>query len=288
MNSLIERPQVGTTESSVQKADRGQAGFKDPNDPLSEGSEAELFDYEELARPIEDRLSWLRGESEALRAESQALEQALRIIKRAAHGVGTRSRRPLRGLSGRLTSEEKALLLRQLNGSSGQKLRGLDEALPFPERRAQGQSGDLGVFICYNSNDIVEVTEIVRMLMRRGIRTWFDPEQMRPGDQVVQVLNEVLAGVRTAAVFIGDRGLGRWQGLEQEALIAQLVQRNCRIIPVILASATQEPAIPPLLANNLKLDMRSASGDPISRLCWGITGKRLDAEEDETPGRLVY
>ena len=91
----------------------------------------------------------------------------------------------------------------------------------------------------------------------------------------MQVLNQVLGRVRSALVFLGDRGLGRFQGREHEALLAQLDSRNCRIIPVILASATRPPAIPPLLAAYSWVDLRDSAPDALDRLCRAITGKWL-------------
>ena len=182
------------------------------------------------------------------------------------------------GFDSLVTAEEKALLLRQLEAIRPQNFRALDRDIPPRDRAPEPGPDDFEVFTSYNSQDVDEVTGIVRQLQGRGIQTWFDSDQVAPGTRVIGVLNDILARVRTAAVFLGDRGLGCWQGLEQEALIEQLVARHCHIIPVILASATRMPAIPPLLATNSWVDLRTPSPDAISRLCWGITGKRLEPE----------
>jgi TIR domain len=149
-----------------------------------------------------------------------------------------------------------------------------DDHAPLNDGPVASGSEEYDVFICYNTDDVEEVTGIVRELEGRGIRAWFDRDRVLPGDPVMQVLNQVLGRVRSAVVLLGDRGLGRFQGREQEALLAQLDARNCRIIPVILASATRKPAIPALLAAYSWVDLRDWFADAISRLCWAITGRQ--------------
>jgi hypothetical protein len=178
----------------------------------------------------------------ALRAEYQGLQQVRRRIQEGAHA----------------------------DGFSRYRERAVDE-----------RPGEFDVFICYRSDDVAEVTGIVRDLQRLGIRAFFDRDLVRPGDQVTQVLNEVLSGTRCAVIFFGDRGLGPYQGLEQGALISQLARSNCRVIPVVLASASTIVEIPPLLADIVPLDLRIPSADAIDRLFWGITGKWPGREADE-------
>ncbi len=247
--------------------------------------------------------------------EGDALERYLSSTRKwlfsaEKYGVDQAQFRELMlGFDSLVTAQEKALLLRQLEAIRPQSLRALDRDLPPRDRPTEPQPGDFDVFISYNSEDVEEVTGIVRQLQERAIGTWFDRDQVAPGTPVVRALNEVLDRVRTAVVFLGDSGLGRWQELEQEALIGQLVARECHIIPVILASATRKPLIPPLLATNSLLDLRKPSAetvrrqlwgeqlsvrlanpprilsaDAISRLCWGITGKRLDPDDCAAEG----
>src|SRR4029077_5339326 len=42
---------------------------------------------------------------------------------------------------------------------------------------------------------------------------------------------------RSAAVFVGESGLGPWQNQEMQALLSQFVKRECPVIPVVLPSA---------------------------------------------------
>lgn len=173
----------------------------------------------------------------ALRAECEGLERLLRLIQQGAYS---------------------------------------DDHAQLHDGPVASGSEEYDVFICYNSDDVEEVTGTIRELERRGIRAWFDRDRVLPGDPVMQVLNQVLGRVRSAVVFLGDRGLGRFQGREHEALLAQLDARNCRIIPVILASATRPPAMPPLLAAYSWVDLRDSSADALLRLCWAVTGRRPD------------
>jgi hypothetical protein len=130
------------------------------------------------------------------------------------------------------------------------------------------------VFLCYNTKDRPQVRKIAQQLEARGIRTWLDQEQLRPGTSWQDVLEEKIGTIETAAVFVGSSGIGPWQNRELNALLSEFVRRKCPVIPVILSEARRVPKLPIFLRQLQWVDFRDRPRDALDRLVWGITGKR--------------
>lgn len=136
------------------------------------------------------------------------------------------------------------------------------------------QDGAYDVYICYDEEDEVEVMKIGEQLKAYGILPWFDGVDVRPGApkklQQEQQIKEILA----AAVFIGQHAIARGQLLQIYAFIQQYINRECAVIPVLLADAPKKPELPPFLAEFGWVDFRNLVPDPLKQLIWGITGER--------------
>jgi hypothetical protein len=128
------------------------------------------------------------------------------------------------------------------------------------------------VFMCHNSEDKPAVREMNRRLRNRGICTWLDEEQLPPGRLWQDVLEEQIESVKTAAVFVGDSGIGPWQHMEVRAFLQEFVRRKCPVIPVILKECQNVPQLPLFLSQLTWVDFRKETPDPFDRLLWGITG----------------
>jgi hypothetical protein len=87
------------------------------------------------------------------------------------------------------------------------------------------------------------------------------------------VLGQQIEGVKSAAIFVGDAGLGPWQDQEMQSFLNRFVTRKCAVIPVILSSTKATPELPWPLANLHCVDFRTDS-QPLQRLIWGITGQK--------------
>jgi hypothetical protein len=135
------------------------------------------------------------------------------------------------------------------------------------------------VFLCHNSADKPAVREIAQELSERGIRPWLDADQIRPGTPWQTALGQQIENIQSAAVFVGDEGLGPWQNQESQALLNQFIKRGCPVIPVILPSTKGMPELPWPLENLHRVDFRTDSY-PLQRLIWGITGQK-PAELDD-------
>lgn len=169
------------------------------------------------------------------------------------------------------------------------------------------RSPTFDVFLCHNTRSKPTVKNIGKRLRRRGLRPWLDEWELRPGVSWQHTLEDQIATIRSAAVFISEDGMGPWQDLELEALLREFVQRNCPVIPVILpaiketaltlrpsstlgslsqpsaASSASMPVpaktdrvleLPVFLRGNVWVDFRKKTPRPLDHLIWGITGLR--------------
>ena len=132
------------------------------------------------------------------------------------------------------------------------------------------------VFLCHNSEDKPVVKDIGERLKERRIRPWLDEWELRPGMPWQKSLENQIQSIKAAAVFVGPNGIGPWQDRELDALLREFVNRRCPIIPVILPECKTTPKLPPFLAGMSWVDFRKEMPDPLERLIWGITGKRVD------------
>jgi TIR domain len=127
------------------------------------------------------------------------------------------------------------------------------------------------VFLCHNSEDKPAVREIAQQLVREGIKPWLDEREIRPG---TSWLKHQIGFIKSAAVFVGDSGIGPSQLPEIQAFLNQFVKRACPVIPVVLGSAKSTPKLPLLLENLHWVDFRATHLNPLKQLIWGITGKK--------------
>ena len=141
------------------------------------------------------------------------------------------------------------------------------------------------VFLCHNSEDKPAVQQIAQKLVKEGIKPWLDEEQIRPGTTWQTALGEQIKNIKSAAVFVGDSGIGPWQSEEIQAFLGEFMDRKCPVIPTILASATTTPELPWTLKNRHRVDFRIADPDPLRQLIWGITGQKPAAKEPLVPGK---
>src|SRR5271165_324498 len=116
---------------------------------------------------------------------------------------------------------------------------------------------ELKLFLSYNSIDRPSVVAVQKLLEARGIKTFFDRDQLVPGLPWPQALEEALRGVCAVAVFIG-RELGGWQKREMWFALDRQVREEKQghpfpVIPVLLHGADLTPSF---LFLNTWIDLR--------------------------------
>jgi hypothetical protein len=134
------------------------------------------------------------------------------------------------------------------------------------------------VFLAHNSTDKPQVEAIGKELKRRNLKIWIDKEQIPPGRWFQDVIQKAIPKVKSAAIFIGPQGLGKWQAVELRSFISQCVERNIPIIPVLLPGVIGLPEELLFLKelNWVQFKEKIDEVEALDNLEWGITGiKRI-------------
>jgi hypothetical protein len=126
------------------------------------------------------------------------------------------------------------------------------------------------VFLCHNSEDEPAVREICQRLVREGIKPWLDAAQIRPGTTWQTALGEQIDSINSAAVFVGNGGIGPWQNEEIQAFLNEFIERKCPVIPTILAYAKTTPELDSEESPSCGFP-RTRPGSAQANI-WGITG----------------
>jgi len=131
------------------------------------------------------------------------------------------------------------------------------------------------VFLAYNSTDKPLIEIICEKLKARGLKPWLDKEQIPPGRWFQDIIQDTIKKISSAAIFISNNGLGRWQVVELRSFISQCVGRKIPVIPVLLPGVDR---IPPEFVflnefNWVKFKSDINEEDALDNLIWGITGK---------------
>lgn len=131
------------------------------------------------------------------------------------------------------------------------------------------------VFLAHNSSDKPFVRVISTRLQEKGLRPWLDENEIPPGRWFQQVMQDAIHQTRTAAIFVGQHGLGQWQALELRSFIAQALEKKLPVIPVLLPGVRELPRQLDFLRQLNAVSFRSQDDDEaLDRLVWGITGRR--------------
>lgn len=149
---------------------------------------------------------------------------------------------------------------------------------------------EFDIFLAHNSKDKKEVIVIKESLENRGLTPWIDIEQIPPGRWFQDILQETIRKIKSAAIFIGKYGLGKWQVIELRLFISQCVNRRIPIIPILLPGVSEIPEELLFLQelNWIKCSDNVESREFIDSIEWGITGvnpksvrKRKIQDEDQ-------
>jgi len=144
--------------------------------------------------------------------------------------------------------------------------------------RAKEQQMSFDVFLSHNSKDKPDVERLGEALKKRGMTVWLDEWELRPGLSWQDALEEIVTNCKSAAVCVGDDGIGPWQDPEMKALLRRFVNEKktgniVPIIPVLLPGAPDDVKLPPFLEEFTWVDLRDGlKKDGLGRLEWGITG----------------
>lgn len=109
------------------------------------------------------------------------------------------------------------------------------------------------VFISYATKDIKIVRKIVYKLLEENIDIWFDENEIKPGDSIVNKINNGLFVTNVVLIVLTKNALeSNWVNIEINSAFSSLMSNdNVKIIPLILEKLN----IPPLLNSFLHIDL---------------------------------
>jgi len=143
------------------------------------------------------------------------------------------------------------------------------------------RTGEYDVFLSYNSADRAAVLDVARSLKGVGLRPWVDVWDLIPGRPWQKELEEQIGRVKSAAVFVGPKGIGPWEEVEMKAVIRQFVKREASVIPVLLPGAPEKVGLPVFLEGFTWVDLRGltpSNASDLKNLIAGIIEKRPDED----------
>ncbi len=132
------------------------------------------------------------------------------------------------------------------------------------------------VFLAHNSQDKPQVRAIANELKRCGLKPWLDEEQIPPGRPFQDLIQKAIQSVKSAAIFIGPQGLGKWQIMELRSLIGKLVEADIPVIPVLLPGVDGIPDDLDFLKQLNWVSFTNGIDDTqaLNNLKWGITQEK--------------
>jgi len=117
-------------------------------------------------------------------------------------------------------------------------------------------------------------------LSGNALQPWLAEEELIPGRDWQEALEEAVRTVPAAAVLVGRDGIGPWEDREMRACLLQFVDRRIPVIPVLLPGAARKPALPLFLQAFTWVDLRNG----ITRQ--GSTGWSMASRERSRLRRL--
>jgi hypothetical protein len=143
-------------------------------------------------------------------------------------------------------------------------------------------NGDFDIFLAHNSHDKPEIRAICHDLRRRGLRPWFDEEQIVAGQSFQKVIQLAVPVVRSAAVFLGPDGLGNWQEEEVELLLDTCKKADKPLFLALLPGLNENDIPPELSFLKIKhwVSFNDGRNKAMHEIESGVRGKPADPFSD--------
>jgi GUN4-like/TIR domain len=144
------------------------------------------------------------------------------------------------------------------------------------------------VFLAHNSFDKPLVRIVASCLNQKGIDTWLDEEQIPPGVSFQEYIQKAIRDIDYALIFIGEKGLGRWQTWEIRSFFTKLVESRIPVIPVLLPGVHKIPEDLVFLneINYVEFPDDIRDQNTINKIIWGIISKSSYINYDILEGCL--
>ncbi|MFI6174337.1 toll/interleukin-1 receptor domain-containing protein [Nonomuraea sp. NPDC051191] len=114
------------------------------------------------------------------------------------------------------------------------------------------------IFICYSSADKMAVSEIAERLKRRGLKIWLDEWAIKPGDLLLEKIENGIAGAQYFLAFISTHSVdSRWVKHElASGMSLEIAGKEVRVVPALMG-AMDFSGLPASLSGKNCLDFRT-------------------------------
>ena len=104
------------------------------------------------------------------------------------------------------------------------------------------RDGEYDVFLSYARSDGGPAAELNDALRARGLHTFFDRSELRPGLRWIPALEDAIGRSNAVAILVGRHGIGNTQQYERElALVRQTRDNSFPVIPVLMPGCENPP-----------------------------------------------
>jgi len=110
------------------------------------------------------------------------------------------------------------------------------------------------------------VRNVAKQLCERGLLPWLDEIDLQPGRSWQEQIEKQIKQIKSAAVFIGPKGSGRWQKNEMRAILDRFAHMGRPVIPVILPNGPEPHRLPVFLQGYHVVRLAESVPDPIDQL----------------------
>src|ERR1700730_10679967 len=105
-----------------------------------------------------------------------------------------------------------------------------------------GRDAGFDVFLSYARSDGAAAAELNGWLRTRGLRTFFDRSELRPGLRWIPALEDAIGRSDAVAILVGRHGLGNTQQYERELALVRQTRDSCfPVIPVLMPGCETPP-----------------------------------------------
>jgi hypothetical protein len=120
------------------------------------------------------------------------------------------------------------------------------------------------VILIYNSGDSKRAEELAKVLSDAGLAVWFDKWNLAPGDSWAAAMAKAMSLSRYVIVLIGASSYGPWVQHEYRPAIHKTIDRDFRLVPVLLPGSRPEN-VPSMLSVYNFYDLRDWSQDKLEQ-----------------------
>lgn len=143
----------------------------------------------------------------------------------------------------------------------------------------------MSVFISYSTNDSDFVEQLSMELVKHRVNVWLDKWEMKPGDSLIDKIQEGIAEASFLLVVLSNNSLdSEWCKRElKSAIMRELDEKKVIVIPILVEKCD----IPLFLKDKLYADFTKKFDDGMSSLLRSLAGLISDMGRSTKPESII-